>query len=141
MSFPQIPPMISLIVFAVWILQFLLGRAQLNKITNSLTNMALKHIEEAKKENENLSVNQYYAYLLPQFEEIVKTKSKFIPHKTELFPIPATPDSVKKRINFTPEWLGAFMLINGYSLNANREQKKAIDHIVMLQKSPTPGQK
>jgi hypothetical protein len=141
MQFPQIPPLVSLIIFTLWILQFLLGRSQLNKITNRLTKIALDQIVETKKEKENLSVDQYYAHLYPQFVKIVKSNSKFIPHKTELFPMPATPDYVKKRINFTPEWLGAFMLINGHPLNANREQKKAIDQIMMFQKSPTTRQK
>jgi hypothetical protein len=134
MPMPYIPPVISVIIFSIWIVLFLLGRAQLNRIKDLLAKTALNEIDTALVGNKDLSINQYYELLYPKFEIIVKTNSRFIPHKTELFPMPSTPKYVKTRINFTPEWLGAYMQINGYLLKANRSQKKIIDQLLLLQK-------
>jgi hypothetical protein len=40
---------------------------------------------------------------------MVKSSAWFIPHRWELWPLPATPDIVQRRLDFTPEWLGEFL--------------------------------
>ena len=133
-SFPQIPPVISVIIFSIWIILFLLGRSQFNKIKDATMKLILANIDEEKKKNKNLTLDQYYEMLYPQFEAIVKANAKFIPHKTEMFPMPARPEYVKTRMTFTPEWVGAYLKLNGYSIIANRQQQKTIDYILELSK-------
>jgi len=134
MSFPEISPTVSVIIFSIWLILFLWGRSQLNNIKNATAQLVLENIEVAKKENKNLTIDQYYQILYPKFETYMKANTKFIPHKTELFPMPAKPDYVITRIHFTPEWVGAFLKLNGYSINASSQQQKTIDHIVKLSK-------
>ena len=133
-SFPEIPPTISVIIFTIWIILFLWGRSQFNKIKDATSKLILDNIEEVKKKNKNLTINQYYEMLYPKFEAIVKTNARFIPHKTEMFPMPAKPKYVKTRMNFTPEWVGAFLKLNGNPIIANRQQQKTIDYIIELSK-------
>jgi len=134
MSFPEISPTVSVVIFSIWLVLFLWGRSQLNNIKNATTQLVLENIEAAKKKNKNLTVEQYYQILYPKFKTYVKANAKFVPHKTELFPMPAKPDYVKKRIHFTPEWVGAFLKLNGYTIIANSQQQKTINHIIELSK-------
>lgn len=133
-SFPQISPTTSVIIFSIWIILFLWGSAQFNRIKELTVKLVLGNIEEAKNKNKNLTLNQYYEMLYPQFEAIVKANARFIPHKTEMFPMPAKPEYVKTRMNFTPEWVGATLKLNGHSLIATRQQQKTINYIIELSK-------
>ena len=96
--------------------------------------LIFENIDEAKRINKNLTINQYFEMLYPKFIEIVKINARFIPHKTEMFPMPANPEYVKTRMNFTPEWVGAILKLSGNPLVANRQQKKTIDYIIELSK-------
>jgi len=135
MSFPEISPTVSMIVFSIWLILFLWGRSQLNKIKDATAQLVLENIETAKKNNKNLTVDQYYQMLYPKFEAYVKANVKFVPHKTELFPMPAKPEYVKTRIHFTPEWVGAFLKLNCHTIIANSQQQETINHIVELSKN------
>ena len=135
MSFPEISPTVSVVLFSIWLVLFLWGRSQLNNIKEATTQLVIENIEAAKKKNKNLTIDQYYEILYPKFETYVKTSAKFVTHKTELFPMPAKPDYVKTRIHFTPEWVGAFLKLNGHTIIANSQQQKTIDHIVGLHKT------
>jgi len=132
MSFPEISPTVSVVLFSIWLVLFLWGRSQLKNIKEATTQLVIENIEVAKKENKNLTIDQYYEILYPKFETYVKTNAKFVTHKTELFPMPAKPDYVKTRIHFTPEWVGAFLKLNGHTIIANSQQQKTIDHLVGL---------
>ena len=134
MSFPEISPTVSVVLFSIWLVLFLWGRSQLRNIKEATIQLVLENIEATKKKNKNLTLDQYYEILYPKFETYVKTNAKFITHKTELFPMPAKPDYVKTRIHFTPEWVGAFLKLNGHSINATSQQQETINHIVKLSK-------
>ena len=135
MLFPEISPTVSVVVFSIWLILFLWGRSQLNKIKDATAQLVLENIEAAKKKNKNLTIDQYYRMLYPKFETFIKTNAKFVPHKTELFPMPAKPEYVKTRIHFTPEWVGAFLKLNGHTIIANSKQQETINHIVELYKN------
>lgn len=133
-NFPEIPPLLSVIVFSIWIVFFLWGRAQFNKVKDATVKMILDNIEEAKKVHKNLTIDQYHEMLSPQVDAFIKTNVKFILHKTELFPMPAKPDYVRTRMNFTPEWVGAILKMNGQVIKATSKQQKTIEYIISLSK-------
>ena len=135
MSFPEISPTVSVAVFSIWLILFLWGRSQLNNIKDATTQLVLENIEAAKKKNKKLTLDQYYKILYPKFEVYVKANAKFVPHKTELFPMPAKPEYVKTRIHFTPEWVGAFLKLNGHTIIASSQQQETINHLVELSKN------
>lgn len=133
-DFPEIPPLVSVIVFSIWIVLFLWGRSQFNKIKDATIKLILDNIDDALKTHENLTIDQYHELLSPQVDAIIQANAKFIPHKTELFPMPAKPSYVKSRMNFTPEWVGAILKLNGHAIKANSKQQKTIDYIISLSK-------
>jgi hypothetical protein len=63
---------------------------------------------------------------------MLRKNAWFILHKTELFPIPASPAILKTRLNFTPAWMGAFLRVNGVRLPAAEQLEEEIDHITSL---------
>ena len=133
-TFPEIHPTVSVIIFSIWLIFFFWSRAQFDKVKEATTSLVLANIGEAKKLNKSLNIDQYFEILYPKFEEIVKANAKFIPHKTELFPMPAKPLYVKTRMNFTPEWIGAILKLHGNSIIANKQQQETINYIIELSK-------
>ena len=118
----------------IWLILFVAGNQQYKRLRQKTIDLTLFEIQAAKKNNKELSVEQYYQILLPHWEEMVSHSAWFILHKTELFPMPATPKYIKKRMNFTPAWLGAFLQINGIKLTCEKDLEEEINTI--LEKAP-----
>lgn len=131
---PEISPAVSAVIFGIWLVFFLWGRAQFDRVKANTQRMALEGIEAALEKNKDLTISQYYKKINAQWEEMVPKTAKFILHKTELFPVPAKLETVRKRSNFSPEWLGAFLKLNGYTLKATPAQQERLDYIASLGK-------
>jgi hypothetical protein len=110
--------------FALWLSVFFLGKVQLKMIREKTEAWILTSSREILKKSGNITVEQLYKQLLPQWEQNVRGTALFIPHRWEIWPVPATPRFVKKRINFTPEWLGGFLWANGIKLPGARAPEK-----------------
>jgi hypothetical protein len=130
--FPTISPYIYGGLMGVWLLFFLLGKRQFDQARQLTLDLALSKVKAARKSNPEMTVDQYYGALLPEWETRIKEKIKFIPHKLEIWPMPAKPDYVRSRLNFTPEWLGAYLKVNGVILPATESQQARIDEIAAL---------
>lgn len=121
-------------LLGLWLLFFLLGREQLKRLKANTQHMALDNIETALEKNKNLTVSQYYKQLNRKWELMVPRTAKFILHKSELYPVPAKLETVRMQIHFSPEWLGAFLKLNGYTLKATPVQQERIEHISSFNK-------
>jgi intein-encoded DNA endonuclease-like protein len=126
----DIPPQISIIIFSLWLILFLAGRYQFNKIKQYSMTFVESNAQTALDKNPKLSINEYYGQIYQQWAEHISKKYFFIPHKTELFPILSNPENVAKRINFTPEWVGAYLQLKSFHLERTKEQEKRIDEIL-----------
>lgn len=131
MLLEYLPPILP-IFLGVWLAFFLAARFQTNRIKKATTELVLSMIEPALEDHPHLTVEEYYNQILPVWNETVPGKALFMLHKLELWPIPATPQRVKKRINFTPAWVGAYLKIHGHILPASQELKKEISNILQL---------
>jgi hypothetical protein len=136
----DISPWIA-ILSAIWLVMFILGRWQFNRVKQYTTDMILEEARRKKSLNQYLTVEDLYQQLQPGWEEMIKKNAWFILHSTELFPVPAWPSIVKNRLKFTPAWMGAFLRLNGVKLPARVELENEIERIVMLapQKAPKNG--
>lgn len=121
-------------ILGLWLVLFLLGREQYKHIKANTQRMALDNIKEALEKNKDLTVSQYYDQINRQWEQMVPKTAKFILHKSELYPVLAKLETVRKQMNFSPEWLGAFLKVNGYTLKATPSQQERIDYILSLSK-------
>jgi hypothetical protein len=128
----DISPQISFLFFSIWLIIFLAGKYQFNKITKYSTSLVERHIQSAISENPKLTVNEYFNQIYQEWELHISKKYYFIPHKTELFPIRTSPENVVKRINFTPEWVGAYLQLHGYHLERTKEQEIKITEIINM---------
>jgi hypothetical protein len=120
------------ILSAVWLLFFVFGRWQFNRVKQSTTDMILNKARRVRRLHQNPSVEDFYTQIQPDWEAMLKKNAWFILHYTELFPVPAWPSIVKKRLKFTPAWTGAYLAVNGIKLPANADLEIEIEHIVML---------
>lgn len=128
----RVPPGIFVIFLGIWLALLIAGKYQYARIKRSTLSMALSQLEEARKTHLALSIEDYYAFLLPRWEQMVRQNALFIPHSTEMWPVRATPEFAKKRLKFTPEWLGAYLTLEGQALPAAPALQEQIDAIVRL---------
>jgi len=131
---PELPTNIIGTVLGIWLIFFLLAREQYKHIIDKTQRIVLDNIEAALKENKDLSVDQFYAQINPLWEQMVPHTAKFILHKTELYPVPAKLETVRSRMKFSPEWLGAFLSLHGYKLQATPSQQEEINRILSFSK-------
>lgn len=128
----RIPPSFVGVLLGVWLVLFLTGRFQFGHIKKRTVDLVLSRLDSLLEASPDLTVEEYYAFLLPRWEQMVRSSAWFIPHKTELWPMPATPQYVAQRIHFSPEWLGAFLSLRGYHLSAGPELQGKINLIKSL---------
>ncbi len=134
----NIPTNVICAILSIWFILFLLGREQTKRIKAKTKNIALENIEKSLEKNKDLTIDEYYEQINKQWEQMIHSTAKFILHRNELFPLPAKPEIVRKQINFSPEWLGAYLTLNGYVLKAKPEQQKRVDFILSLIKNNQP---
>lgn len=120
------------IFFALWLLMYSLGKWQFKRITQGTTELVLSLGKKAHGRKNRPSVEEFYAQIRPEWEEMLKKNAKYILHKSELFPVPATPRFVETRMKFTPAWLGAFLKVNHLDLPAGEELESEIENVMAL---------
>ncbi len=119
----EINPIFSFITFSIWLIFFVLGRAQFNKIKKFTQSTIVEKARIEIKKNKSLKLKDFYDQIYPSWCDLVKKSIWFIPHKTELWPMPAKPDYVRKRIGFNQEWTAKILLENGIELKGREVQK------------------
>ena len=120
------------IISAIWLLIFILGRWQFNRIKQFTTDLILDKARQARKLHQKPSIEDFYTQIQPEWHMMLKKNAWFILHASELFPVPAHPLIVQKRLKFTPAWMGAYLRLNGIYLTAEAELESEIDRIVSL---------
>jgi hypothetical protein len=120
------------IISAIWLLIFILGRWQFNRIKQFTTDLILDKARQARKLYQKPSIEDFYAQIQPEWQAMLRKNAWFILHASELFPVPAHPLIVQKRLKFTPAWMGAYLRLNGIYLSAETELESEIDRIVSL---------
>ncbi|NIS83561.1 MAG: hypothetical protein GTO14_25945 [Anaerolineales bacterium] len=120
LDFLQMNPEISTLIFSLWLAIWLAGKYQLQRIEKRTGTFVLENSQQALDENPRMTVKQLYALLYPKWCQMLRTTAWFVPHRWELWPLPATPKIVQERINFTPKWLKQYLKENGISFRSHR---------------------
>lgn len=126
---------VILIFSSAWLLMFITGRAQYERIKKGTLELILTEAKKSAKRPGGIVVEQFYAQLQPAWEQLVK-RYYFVLHKTELFPMLATPAYLRKRMNFTDAWLGAYLRVNKFACTAEPELDEKIKAIQALVHRP-----
>jgi hypothetical protein len=96
-------------LLVAWYAIFLAGTIQFRKIKSKTEGIILRHAENLLKNNAEIEPEKVYAYCYAEWCEMVKKSAWFIPGKYELGPILATLKNVKKRIGFSPVYIGEML--------------------------------
>jgi hypothetical protein len=91
----------------LWYVIFLAGTIQYRSLKKKTIAMVLKYGQKAVDGQLERSFEVVYAALYPEWCEMIKKTAFFIPDKSELRPILASVENVKKRFIFNPQWVKA----------------------------------
>lgn len=128
----KIPPVIFGVALGVWLLFFLLGRRQFEKVKEYTTKLLVEEYQRAAKSGVVPNLDKLYRMIEAKWESWLEENIRFILNKSELWPVRATTEYVRQRMNMSPEWVGAYLRLNGYEVEATPEQSQKIEHIVSL---------
>lgn len=104
---------------------FAAGKWQLKRIEDRTKSMVIEAGREALGENPQITAKELFEKLLPEWEKMLRETAWFIPHRLELWPIPAAPQTVSERINFNSEWLSQYLWENGINIGGDILKKKS----------------
>jgi hypothetical protein len=113
----QAHPAITLLVLLLWISIFFAGRYQLQRVEKRTRAFVLENAQQMLDENPQMNSTQLYEKLYPRWCQLLRETAWFVPHRSELWPLPATPKIVHDRINFTPEWLHKYLKTKGINVH------------------------
>lgn len=116
-------PETSLIVFSVWLIVFLSGKMQLRLIEKISINFVLQKYEELISQNRKIRLGQFFNAISENWEPEVRRKVLFVPHRFELWPMPASPKYLAKRLPFSENWVGKVLVENGKELKDPKMEK------------------
>ncbi|MGD0707016.1 MAG: hypothetical protein ABSA51_01035 [Anaerolineaceae bacterium] len=100
------------VLAAIWLIVLAAGRYQLKKVKERTVELVLSEAKVELKKDPSLTIEGFYKFIYPKWCQMLKSTALFIPHKTELWPMPASPNYVKNRIRFLPEVVGLFLANN-----------------------------
>lgn len=110
-QFPFVfPTTVTALILAVWWVLFLAGREQLRRVERRTEELILKQVEVERQGNAKLTLDEFYARLIPEWQKMVRASAWFVTHKTELFPIPARPELVMKRMGMDEVYVGRILV-------------------------------
>ncbi len=127
------------IVLGLWLIFFLLGQYQMKQIKKKTVAIVLDHAKIYLNKYPAPNLLSFYNEIYPTWVEMVRSTAIFVPHKSELFPVPARPERLRESIHFSAEWVGAYLEKNGYKIDATTEQKQKIRAILATGQKKRPG--
>jgi hypothetical protein len=117
-------PVIASIILSIYLGIYIAGIYQLRNIINKTTQMVVELSQEELKKKPNISSGGLYKRIYPVWEKEVINWAWFVPHRLELWPIPVTPDALKQKISFTPQWIADILKQNNIVLAENQSQSE-----------------
>ncbi len=124
------------VVSALWLAFYILGRRQFARVRRGTAELVLEQGRRAGQLSPCPSVEAFYAQLQPEWEAMLRRRAWFLPHRSELFPVPVRPGDLRRRLNFTPGWVGAYLRLNGVHLPAGTGLETEIQRILALARTP-----
>ncbi len=123
-------------LLTLWMVLFLAGSWQLSRIKERTNTLSLEEAKRLLEDNPDITISQFYEYLKPKWDKMVRTSAFFVPHRWELWPLPATPGVVQRRIDFSPEWLGEYLWLEEIKMKGAepREDAPEDDPLTQLKK-------
>ena len=107
-----------------WLIIIGASKLQLKWIKDRTESLMLTTASGLLEVNPRLPVDKLFDQVYPVWSDMVRKTALFIPHRWEVWPVPATPERVAGRLDFTPEWLGQHLLANGVEVRGVKPRKE-----------------
>lgn len=109
----------------IWTVLLLTGQAQLRRVEARTLPLVLDETRRALADDPGLTAAELYDRLYPAWCRMVRHTAWFVPHRWEMWPLPAFPAVVRDRMKFTPQWLAQRLSENGVHLRGGGPKEKA----------------
>ncbi len=96
---------IAFYLLILWYILLVAGTIQYRRLRRKTIEIVLQRAEQMKQAGREDLPERLYAALYPEWCEMVRRSAWFIPSKSELRPIAATAENVKRRFGFSPTWV------------------------------------
>jgi hypothetical protein len=115
-------PVIFSIILSIYLGIYIAGVIQLRNIKEKTTLLVIEISQQELRKKPNITSGGLYKRIYPLWEKEVKNWGWFVPHRLELWPVPVSPDVVKQKMAFTPQWIADTLKKNNINLNENETQ-------------------
>jgi hypothetical protein len=107
-------------VLFLWIAALLLGKAQLQRVERKTHAFVLQQAWQLLGREPGLTAHELYDLIYPEWCQWVKGLAFFIPHRWEMWPVPASPARLRERLGLTPAWLASHLRSHGVLPHGDR---------------------
>ncbi len=99
-------PVLVTLIFAVLVGLYLAGLFQLKHIEKMTRELVIALSPDLIKAKPHITSSGIYKHILPRWEsELKKWHVYFIPHRLDIWPVPATAKNIISKMDFTPDWI------------------------------------
>jgi hypothetical protein len=113
-------PLIVGAALLMWMGSLAAGKYQVQRLKSRTESLVLEAAQQWRAAGRGLGAKDLYRNLYPEWSAMVRHSALFIPHRWELWPVPASPTRVEERIGFSPEWIHDFLTEQGFSVHGAR---------------------
>lgn len=99
---------IGFYLLILWYVIFLAGTFQFRSLKKKTEILVLEKVK-AQTETSPATCEEIYQAIYPKWCEMVRKSAYFIPSKSELRPISASVQNVEARLNFSSQWINAYL--------------------------------
>jgi hypothetical protein len=123
-GFPFVlPTTVTSLLLGIWLFLFLTGREQLKRIIRRTESLVLERVKVELRNNPSLTLEDFYRLFVPEWQRMILKSAWYVTHKTELFPIPARPGLVMKRMSLDENYIGGILVRNNIELKGYQFKK------------------
>jgi hypothetical protein len=99
------------IILLFWFGIYWAGRLQLKHIEKKTVELVIISTQKELAKHPNLSVKGLYKRIYPEWEKsLPEWGGWFIPHRSDLWPVPIRVKTVQEKMSFSPEWIAKVLL-------------------------------
>ncbi|MBC7263510.1 MAG: hypothetical protein H5T64_04030 [Chloroflexi bacterium] len=114
-------PEVTTVIFALLVIVYLLGRLQLYRIEQRTAQLVLEMSQEWLVKKPNITASGLYKRIYPRWSKSVGQWGLFIPHRLEIWPVPVRPETVQRKLGFSPQWIAALLTKHGVTLKEKED--------------------
>lgn len=115
-------PVFTTALLLVWLMIYMAGRVQLRQIEQKTQELVLQLSREYLAQQPHLSATDLYQQIYPHWSQAVPGWGRFVPHRLDLWPVPATPENVAQKIAFSPRWIAELLKAQNIKLTPDQSQ-------------------